>query len=70
MTAKELELIEAYKEYINILTEEYNEVFNIANIHGYNCEEYKINLGQQMRNAIKKLEEECDIERLLTVEKQ
>ena len=34
MTAKELDLIKAYKEYINILGEEYDEVFNIANIHG------------------------------------
>lgn len=69
MTAKELELIKAYKEYINILGEEYDEVFNIANIHGYNCEDHKINLGQQMRNAIKKLEEECGIERLISVDK-
>ena len=69
MTAKELELIKAYKEYINILVEEYDEVFNIANIHVYNCEEYKINLGQQMRNAIKKLEKECGIERLISVDK-
>ena len=70
MTAKELELIKAYKEYINILIEECDDdVFNIPNIHGYNCEEYKPNLGQQMRNTIKKLEEECDIERLLSVEK-
>ena len=69
LTAKELELIKAYKEYINFLGEEYDEVFNIANIHGYNCEEYKINLGQQMRNAIKKLEEECGIERLISVDK-
>ena len=65
LTAKELDLIKAYKEYINFLGEEYD----IANIHGYNCEEYKINLGQQMRNAIKKLEEECGIERLISVDK-
>ena len=32
MTAKELDLIKAYKEYINFLGEEYDEVFNIANI--------------------------------------
>ena len=69
MTVKELDLIKAYKEYINFLSEESDEVFNIANIHGYNCEEYKINLGQQMRNAIKKLEEECGIERLISVDK-
>ena len=69
MTAKELDLIKAYKEYINFLGEEYDEVLNIANIHGYNCEEYKIKLGQQMRNAIKKLEEECGIERLISVDK-
>lgn len=56
MTAKELEPIKAYKEYINILIEECDDdVFNIPNIHGYNCEEYKPNLGQQMRNTIKKL---------------
>ena len=52
MTAKELDLIKAYKEYINFLGEE-----------------YKINLGQQMRNAIKELEEECGIERLISVDK-
>ena len=69
MTTKELELIKAYKEYIHFLSKAYDVAFNIANIHGYNCEEYKINLGQQMRNAIKKLEEECGIERLISVDK-
>lgn len=61
MTAKELELIKAYKEYIHFLSKAYDVAFNIANIHGYNCSESEIEFGQQMRNAIKELEKECGI---------
>jgi hypothetical protein len=61
MTAKELELIKAYKEYIHFLDKAYNDVLVLAWVHGYNCKESEIKLGQQMRNAIKELEEECGI---------
>jgi succinate dehydrogenase flavin-adding protein (antitoxin of CptAB toxin-antitoxin module) len=56
MTAKELELIKAYKEYIHFLDKDV-----MAWINGYQCSEQKIEFGQQMRNAIKELEEECGI---------
>lgn len=61
MTAKEKELVKAYKKYIQFLGDEYNAVFTLAYVHGYNCSESKIELGQQMRNAIQELEIECDI---------
>ena len=61
MTAKELELSKAYKEYIHFLGKAYDVAFGIANIHGYNCSESEIKLGQQMRNAIKELEDECGV---------
>lgn len=59
MTAKEKELVKAYKKYIHFLGEAYNEVFSIANAHGYNCCESDIKLGEDLRNAIQELEEEC-----------
>ena len=34
MTAKEKELVKAYKDYIYFLSKAYDEAFNIANIHG------------------------------------
>ena len=61
MTAKELELIIAYQEYIHFLSKAYDEVFNIANIHGYNCSEQEIEFGRQKRDNIKELEEECGV---------
>ena len=61
MTAKELELIKAYKEYINFLDKAYNDVLVLAWVHGYRCSEQKIEFGQQMRNTIKELEAECGI---------
>ena len=61
MTAKEKELVKAYKDYIYFLSKAYDEAFNIANIHGYNCSEQEIEFGQQKRNAIKELEEECGV---------
>ena len=62
MTAKELELIKAYQEYIHFLSKAYDVAFGIANIHGYNCSESEIELGQQMRNAIKELEDKCEVD--------
>ena len=62
MTAKELDLIKAYQKYIQFLGKAYDEAFSIANIHGYNCSEQEIEFGQQLRNAIKELEEECGVD--------
>ena len=59
MTAKEKELAKAYKKYIHFLGNEYDIVFSIANAHGYNCGESKIELGEQLRKEIRELEEEC-----------
>ena len=62
MTAKELELIKAYQEYIHFLSKAYDVAFTLANIHGYNCSESEIKLGQQLRNNIKELEEKCGVD--------
>ena len=59
MTVKEKELVEAYKKYIHFLGDEYNAVFTLAYIHGYNCSESKIELAKQLRKEIQELEEEC-----------
>lgn len=59
MTTKEKELVKAYKNYIHFLGNEYDIVFSIANTHGYNCSESKIELGEQLRKEIQELEEEC-----------
>ena len=61
MTAKEFELIKAYKEYIHFLSKAYDDVLVLAWVHGYRCSEQEIEFGQQMRNAIKELEEECGV---------
>lgn len=61
MTAKEKELVMAYKKYIKFLGEAYDDAFMFAHAHGYSCCETDIELGQQMRNAIQELEIECDI---------
>ena len=61
MTAKEKELAKAYKKYIHFLESEYDVVFTLAYVHGYNCSESKIELGKQMRKEIQELEEECGI---------
>lgn len=61
MTAKELELIKAYQEYIHFLSKAYNDAFTLAWVHGYRCSEQEIEFGQQKRNAIKELEEECGV---------
>lgn len=61
MTAKEKELAKAYKKYIQFLENEYNVVFTLAYVHGYNCSESKIELGKQLRKEIQELEEECGI---------
>lgn len=59
MTAKEKELVKAYKKYIRFLGEAYNVAFSIANAHGYNCSESEIELGEQLRKEIQELENEC-----------
>ena len=59
MTAKEKELAKAYKKYIHFLENEYDVVFTLAYVHGYNCSESKIELGKQLRKEIQDLEEEC-----------
>lgn len=59
MTAKEKELVKAYKKYIRFLGNEYDIVFLIANAHGYNCGESEIKLGEQLRKEIRELEEDC-----------
>ncbi len=61
MATKELKLIKAYKKYITFLGDAYDDVFSFAHIHGYKCSEENIKLGEQMRNTIKKLEEECGV---------
>lgn len=61
MTAKEKELVKAYKKYIQFLGNEYDVVFTLAYVHGYNCSESKIELGKQLRKEIQELEEECGI---------
>lgn len=59
MTTKEKELVKAYKKYINFLTNSYIEVFDIARVHNYVCSDEDFELGQQLRDNIKQLEEEC-----------
>ena len=59
MTAKEKELVKAYKKYIHFLGNEYDVVFTLAYVHGYNCSESKIKLGEQLRKEIQELEEVC-----------
>ena len=61
MTAKEKELVKAYKKYIHFLGIEYDAVFTLAYVHGYNCSESKIELGEQLRKEIQELEEECGV---------
>ena len=60
MTTKEKELIRAYKKYIYFLGNEYDKVLEIAWIHNYTCKESDIKLGQELRDNIKKLEEELE----------
>ena len=61
MTSEEKKLIKAYKKYIHFLSEAYDEVFLIANAHGYNCSDAEVAFGQQLRNAIQDLETECSV---------
>lgn len=67
MTAKELELIKAYQEYIHFLGKAYDDVLVLAWVHGYRCSEQEIEFGQQLRDNIKELEDKCDIDKLLSV---
>ena len=56
MTAKELELIKAYQEYIHFLSKAYDDVLVLAWVHGYRCSEQEIEFGQKLRNRINELE--------------
>lgn len=56
------ELIYTYKIYIDLLSEAYDNMFLFANTHGYTCTETEIKIGQQLRDEIKRLEEECEID--------
>lgn len=62
MTGKELELVQAYQKYIHFLGKAYDDVLILAWVHGYRCSEQDIEFGQQLRNAIKELEEECGVD--------
>lgn len=59
---KELKLIQAYQKYIHFLGKAYDAAFTLAWVHGYRCSEQEIEFGQQLRNAIKELEEECGVD--------
>jgi hypothetical protein len=61
MKAKELELVQAYREYIHFLSKAYDDVHVLAWVHGYRCSEQEIEFGQQLRNNIKELEDECGV---------
>ena len=61
MTTKEKELVKAYKKYINFLTNSYTEVFDIARVHNYVCSDEDFELGQQLRDNIKQLEEKYGV---------
>lgn len=61
MTAKELELIKAYQEYIHFLSKAYDDAFTLAWVHGYRCSEQEIEFGRQLRDNIKELEEKCGV---------
>ena len=59
---KELKLIQAYQKYIHFLGKAYDDVLTLAWVHGYRCSESEIEFGQQLRDAIKELEEECGVD--------
>lgn len=61
MTTKEKELVKSYKKYIDFLSNAYADMFSIAHTHGYQCSEKDFEMGEKLRNAIKKLEEECGV---------
>jgi hypothetical protein len=61
MTQKQKELVKLYKKYINFLSNSYADVFGIAHTHGYQCSDEDFEMGEKLRNAIKKLEEECGV---------
>jgi hypothetical protein len=58
MTETENKLMQAYKKYIDFLTDSYREVFCIAKAHGYTCSQDDYELGESLRANIKKLEAE------------
>lgn len=51
-----IELIKAQKEYIEFLTDMYNEVFGQAALHGYQCKSEYVLKGFVMRKKIEDLE--------------
>lgn len=51
------ELINAYEEYIDFLSEDYKNIFMIAHTHGFKCSKETIEKGRELRNIIKKLRE-------------
>ena len=52
MIEKETKLINAYRKYIYFLSKAYDDMFTFANVHGYNCSETEIKIGQQLRDDI------------------
>lgn len=61
MTKEEKKLIQAYKDYINFLTEAYDQVFQIAKIHGYCCSKESVEKGEMMRMRIAIREMELEV---------
>ena len=57
MSPKEKELVKLYKKYINFLSNAYGDVFT----HGYKCSDEEFEMGENLKNAIKELEEECGV---------
>lgn len=53
MTAKEKELVKVYKNYIHFLGNEYDAVFTLAYVHGYNCSESKSNWANRCEKKSK-----------------
>ena len=61
MKTKQKELVKLYKKYIDFLSNAYADVFTIAHTHGYQCSDEDFEMGEKLRNDIKKLEEECGV---------
>ena len=61
MIEKKTKLINAYRKYIYFLSKAYDDMFTFANAHGYNCSETEIKIGQQLRDDMQKLENDCKI---------
>lgn len=52
---KKDELIKAQEEYINFISDEYDLVFPIAQIHGFYCSHKTVAKGESLRNRISEL---------------